>query len=267
MYLVDEDDIESMVLDIFPPWNITMNSVNIDTHHDSINLNMIVSVNTNSELNILESFLDEEMRSKLESRIEVEYEWMNITDIHYNHIINPIRLHSEQNSNLADTNRMIPWLPFDNDTAIWMILGAIAVCACSTLLGVCALWYICKLRNRHKVRQYSRRSGIVVDHKDAKQRSHSSNSANSNSKSGDGYANEPNATYNSRGPHNKQRNSEVQLMMTDGTFVRRKGRNKKKHPIQYERIESNAEHLYDDDVALQHDHDTDEDCSSIYDTV
>merc|ERR550539_489772 len=51
MYLVDEDDIESMVLDIFPPCNITMNSVNIDNHHDSINLNMIVSVNTNSELN------------------------------------------------------------------------------------------------------------------------------------------------------------------------------------------------------------------------
>merc|ERR1719229_65893 len=45
-------------------------------------------------------------------------------------------------------------------------------------------------------------------------------------------------------------------MMTDGTYVRRKGKGKR-HPIQYERIESNAEHLDDDDVALAH-HDDDD---------
>merc|ERR1712113_1079594 len=101
------------------------------------------------------------------------------------------------------------------------ILGSIAVCACSLIFGGCTLWYICKFRKNKRIRNYSRRSGIVVDHQDAKQMSHSSNSANSNSKSGDGYINEPHNTYNSRGPHNRHKNSEVQ----------------------YERIESNAENL------------------------
>merc|ERR1712173_237352 len=106
-------------------------------------------------------------------------------------------------------------------------MGVPLQCVHVPLYSVCALWYICKLRNRSKVRQYSRKSGIVVDSKDAKQRSHSSNSANSNSKSGDGYRNETDMTYNRRGPHNKQRNAEVQLMMTDGTYVRRmKGKGK-----------------------------------------
>jgi len=257
MNLVDESTIEAMVLDLFPPWNITMNSVNIDHHHDSINLNMIVSVNTNNELVILESFLLEEMPLTLEQRMESVYPWMAITDVHSNHIVNPIRLSGS--SNLDDSDLMIPWLPFDNHTAIWMIIGAIAVCACSTVMAGCTLWYICKLRRRGKVRSQFRRTGIIVDHQDAKQMSNLSNSANSNSKSGDGYRDEPDTTgthYNDvHRARNRQRSGdreEVQLMQTDGTFVRRK-RYKKKQPIQYERIHSNAEHLDDDGVDLEED--------------
>merc|ERR1719471_2372458 len=72
MNLVDERDIESLVLSIFPPWNITMNSVNIDNHHDSINLNMIVSVQPN-EMVILQSFLADEMSPKMEKGVEDAY--------------------------------------------------------------------------------------------------------------------------------------------------------------------------------------------------
>jgi len=261
MNLVDESTVEAMVLDLFPPWNITMNSVNIDNHHDSINLNLIVSVNTNDELVILESFLDEEMPVTLEQRMESAYPWMAITDVHYNHIVNPIRLSSS--SNLDDSDLMIPWLPFDNHTAIWMIIGAIAVCACSAVLSVCTVWYLCKLR-RNKTRRQFRRTGIIVDHRDAKQMSNLSNSANSNSKSGDGYRDEPDTTgthYNDHCARTRGRRSgdreEVQLMMTDGTFVRRK-RLKKKHPIQYERVHSNAEHLDDDGLEMEMDDEDDD---------
>jgi len=245
MALVDEKDIEAMVLDIFPPWNITMNAVNIDNYHDSINLNMIVSVNTNDELVILQSFLDEEMSLRLENEIEHHYEWMNITDVHYNHIINPMYL--SQSNNLNDGNSLIPWLPFEDHTAIWMILGAIGVCACSTILFTCTLWYICKLRRRNKVRSQFRRTGIIVDGQSAKQMSQSSNSANSNrtnSKSGDGYANDPDTTFNRYRPQRE----EVELMQTDGSYVRRKKNQKNKRP-QYERIHSTRDDdlLHDDD--------------------
>merc|ERR1719229_1640327 len=242
MNLVDEQDIETLVLSIFPPWNITMNSVNIDNHHDSINLNMIVSVQPD-ELVILQSFLDEEMSPKLEQGVEDAYPWMNITDIHYNQMVNPIRLESQYVEQGG-----IPWLDFESQSAMWMILAGAIVCLCSTVLSVCVCWYVCKLRRKSRLKSFRQRAGVGQGDRQMSNLSGDSGSSRTASKSGDGYKDDPDTTglhynLNTRTISRPQR-EEVKLMMTDGTYVRRK--KGKKHPIQYERIESNAEHLDDD---------------------
>merc|ERR1712032_1034379 len=108
------------------------------------------------ELVILQSFLDEEMSPKLEQGIEDAYPWMNITDVHYNQMVNPIRLDNQ----MVEEGGLIPWLGFGNESALWMILAGAIVCLCSTVLSVCTCWYICKLR-RSRLKQFRKGGGVM----------------------------------------------------------------------------------------------------------
>jgi len=232
MNLVDEAAVGAIAVDVFPPWNVTMRAVTVDAHHSSINLDFTVSVATPGELAILDSFLAEEMAPRLTASLEAAYPWVTVSEVHHSAMVHAIRLSSDESGGAG-----IGWLPFAGDASLWIIVGAVAVCCCSTVFAVCTLWYICKLRRRHKTRRECQRDGVIFG-AESKLSASSNLTSSANSKSGDGYGDDHEMTG-----HRPQR-EEVQLMMTDGSFVRKKrGHKKKRTPIQYQRIHS---HLGDD---------------------